>query len=191
VTRGRITVYNCCWSSPPQSFSGPSPTGLNYITVSDMRLFSLGGHDLHIYSLKNRFAHLYPQAMGSLFIASNDSLEVFEPASHAAEHLFPLRESCFVHLSNTSGHTEKKTLSLTHKRQRRRQLLGTSGKHDTTIRRQWSIYYFVCVGNSMFLKIRNKIVNTLLCVCVWIPSTSIVAGQRFCKRVPTAKNALF
>jgi hypothetical protein len=28
LTRGRFVVYNCCWPSPVQSFSGPSPMGL-------------------------------------------------------------------------------------------------------------------------------------------------------------------
>jgi hypothetical protein len=28
LTRGWVCVYNCCWSSPAQSFSGPNPVGL-------------------------------------------------------------------------------------------------------------------------------------------------------------------
>jgi hypothetical protein len=28
LTRGRVFVYNSCWRSPAQSFSGPSPVGL-------------------------------------------------------------------------------------------------------------------------------------------------------------------
>jgi hypothetical protein len=28
LTRGRVVVYNCCWPSPAQSFSGPSPVWL-------------------------------------------------------------------------------------------------------------------------------------------------------------------
>jgi hypothetical protein len=27
LTRGRVYRYNCCWPSPAQSFSGPSPVG--------------------------------------------------------------------------------------------------------------------------------------------------------------------
>jgi hypothetical protein len=39
-------VYNCCWSSPAQSFSGPSPAGL---IVSDSRLHEPGGSGPRIY----------------------------------------------------------------------------------------------------------------------------------------------
>jgi hypothetical protein len=28
LTRGRSVIYNCCWTSPAQSFLGPSPAGL-------------------------------------------------------------------------------------------------------------------------------------------------------------------
>jgi hypothetical protein len=28
LTRGWVCIYNCCWTSPAQSFSGPSPVGL-------------------------------------------------------------------------------------------------------------------------------------------------------------------
>jgi hypothetical protein len=28
LTRGRVCLYNCCWPSPAQLFSGPSPVGL-------------------------------------------------------------------------------------------------------------------------------------------------------------------
>jgi hypothetical protein len=43
-------VYNCCWSSPAQSFSGPSPTGLwSYFTLSDPRHHRPGGPGPHIY----------------------------------------------------------------------------------------------------------------------------------------------
>jgi hypothetical protein len=48
--RGRSVVYNCCWSSPAQSFSGPSPARLMiYFTVSNSRLFQPGGPGPPIY----------------------------------------------------------------------------------------------------------------------------------------------
>jgi hypothetical protein len=40
-----FVVYNCCWSSPSQSFSGPRP----YFTVSDSRLPQLGVRPPLIY----------------------------------------------------------------------------------------------------------------------------------------------
>jgi hypothetical protein len=60
-------VYNCCRPSPAQSFSGPS----SYFTVSDSGLPQPGGTGY--MSPKNRVAQLYPQALGSLFVASYDS----------------------------------------------------------------------------------------------------------------------
>jgi hypothetical protein len=45
-----------------------------HFTVSDSRLPQPGGPALHIFiSLRNWAAQLYPQALGSLFVASNDS----------------------------------------------------------------------------------------------------------------------
>jgi hypothetical protein len=46
----RSVVYNCCWPSPAQSFSGPSPVGLMTIfTISDSRLPQPGGPGSRIY----------------------------------------------------------------------------------------------------------------------------------------------
>jgi hypothetical protein len=63
-------VYNCCWSSPAQSSSGPSPAGFmtSYFTVSDPRLPQPGGQVPVFISPRNREAQLYPQALGSLFL---------------------------------------------------------------------------------------------------------------------------
>jgi hypothetical protein len=41
-------------------------------TVSDSRLLQSGGLGFHIYTPQNRVAQLYPQAPGSLFVASYD-----------------------------------------------------------------------------------------------------------------------
>jgi hypothetical protein len=74
LTRGQTVVYNCCWSSPAQSFSDPTPTRLMTIFCC-LRFHSsnLEGQVPVFISLRNRVARLYPQALGSLFVASYDS----------------------------------------------------------------------------------------------------------------------
>jgi hypothetical protein len=74
LTRGWSVIYNCCWSSPTQSFSGPSPAGLmttfyclRFETPPTWRPRSPN------YTPRKRVARLYPQALGSLFVASYDS----------------------------------------------------------------------------------------------------------------------
>jgi hypothetical protein len=53
-------VYNCCWSSPAQSFSGPSPARLwPYFTVSVSRLSQPGGPGPRIY---------IPQEQGGTYV---------------------------------------------------------------------------------------------------------------------------
>jgi hypothetical protein len=70
----RSAVYNCCWSSPAQSFLGTSPSGpWPYFTVSDSRLPQSGGPGSPIYFPRNRVARLCLQALGFLFVASYDS----------------------------------------------------------------------------------------------------------------------
>jgi hypothetical protein len=68
-------VYNCCWSSPAQSFSGPSPTGLMTIFYcTGSRLPPTWRVRAPVYiSSRNRVAQSCPQAMGSLFVAYYDS----------------------------------------------------------------------------------------------------------------------
>jgi hypothetical protein len=47
-----------------------------HFTVSDMRLPQPGGPGPHIYIPRNRVVRLYPQALGSLFVASYDSQDL-------------------------------------------------------------------------------------------------------------------
>jgi hypothetical protein len=70
-------VYNCCWTSPVQSFLGPSPAGLMTIfyclrfeTPSTWRTRFPSAF---ISFTRNRVAQLYPHALGSFFFASYDS----------------------------------------------------------------------------------------------------------------------
>jgi hypothetical protein len=68
-------VYHCCWASPAQSFSGPSPAGLMTI------LYCLRFETPQTW--RARFPYLYipgtgwsgynPSVMGSLFVPSYDS----------------------------------------------------------------------------------------------------------------------
>jgi hypothetical protein len=60
--QNRSVICNCCWSSPAQSFSGPSPAGL-MTTFYGLRLET---------PQTWRVAQLYPQALGSLFVATYD-----------------------------------------------------------------------------------------------------------------------
>jgi hypothetical protein len=74
VTRGRSVVSNCCWPSPEQPFSGPIPVGL--VTIFYCLKFDThptGGPGSRIYISQEPVAQLYPQALGSLFVASYDS----------------------------------------------------------------------------------------------------------------------
>jgi hypothetical protein len=55
-------VYNCCWPSPEQSFSGPSPAGLMTIVYCLRFKISQTWRDKLPYltiSLRNRVAYLY------------------------------------------------------------------------------------------------------------------------------------
>jgi hypothetical protein len=65
-------VCNCCWSSPAQSFSGQSPTGPHF-TVSDSRLPQPAAPGPCIHIPQQQGGRLYPQALGSLFVAYYDS----------------------------------------------------------------------------------------------------------------------
>jgi hypothetical protein len=68
-------VYNCCWPSPAQSFSGASPEGLM------TKFYSLRFETPPILKVKvpvfifprNRVVQLYPQALGSPFVGSYNS----------------------------------------------------------------------------------------------------------------------
>jgi hypothetical protein len=64
----RSVVYNCCWASPAQSFSGPSPTGLSQIRDSP----NLEGQVPVFMSPRNRMVRLCPLLLGPLFIVSYD-----------------------------------------------------------------------------------------------------------------------
>jgi hypothetical protein len=68
-------VYNCFWPSPAQSFSGSIPAGfmtkfysLRFETPPTWRARSPV-----FISPRNRVAQLYPQPLGSFFVASYDS----------------------------------------------------------------------------------------------------------------------
>jgi hypothetical protein len=65
--------YNCWWSSPAQSFSGQSPSGHMTICYC-LRFDSPPTWKVPVFiSPRNRVAQLYPQTLGSLFVASYDS----------------------------------------------------------------------------------------------------------------------
>jgi hypothetical protein len=66
-----VVIYNCCWTSPVQSFSGPSPARvmiifycLRFETPPTWRTRSV-----YLYPPRNRVARLYPQALGFLFFS--------------------------------------------------------------------------------------------------------------------------
>jgi hypothetical protein len=66
--------YNCCWSSPAQSLSGPSPAGLFDILLSQIRASPYLESQVPVFICpRNRVAQLYPQALGTLFVSSLDS----------------------------------------------------------------------------------------------------------------------
>jgi hypothetical protein len=64
-------IYSCCWSSPGWSFLGPSPAG--FMTVFHCLRFKTPptwrARSPIFISPTNMVAWLYPQALGSLFIA--------------------------------------------------------------------------------------------------------------------------
>jgi hypothetical protein len=68
-------VYNCCSTSPAQSFSGLSPAGL--MTTFHCPRFEAPStrraRSPYLYPPRKGVAQLYPQALGSLFVASYDS----------------------------------------------------------------------------------------------------------------------
>jgi hypothetical protein len=78
ITKISVTIaisYNCFWPSPAQSFSGPSPAGLMIIfyclkfeTPPTWR-----ARFPYLHPPRNRVAQLYPQILGSLFVASYNS----------------------------------------------------------------------------------------------------------------------
>jgi hypothetical protein len=55
--REDVSVYNCCWSSPAQSFSGPSPAGL-------MTIFYCLGFETPSTWGGGKFPYLYPPGIG-------------------------------------------------------------------------------------------------------------------------------
>jgi hypothetical protein len=65
LMRERVYVYNCCWSSPAQSFLGPSPGGFVVIFYClSFETLQPGGGGARSY---------IPQALGFFFVASYDS----------------------------------------------------------------------------------------------------------------------
>jgi hypothetical protein len=75
LSRGWICRLQRCWPSPAQSFSGPSPAGLTTIFLLPPIRDSpnLEGQVPVFISPRNRVAQLFPQALGSLFVASRHS----------------------------------------------------------------------------------------------------------------------
>jgi hypothetical protein len=93
-----LVVYNCCWSSPAQSFSGLSPAGLMttfYVLFHIDSIFcKAGGPGPQIYTPRKRVARLYPYTLGSFSVASYDSQGyggVIRPRLHTGRHydLYP------------------------------------------------------------------------------------------------------
>jgi hypothetical protein len=73
LTRGRVCnlLYNCFWALPGQSVLGQSPSELT--TIFHCLIWdspNLEGQVPVFISPRNRVAQLYPQALGSLFVAS-------------------------------------------------------------------------------------------------------------------------
>jgi hypothetical protein len=61
-------IYNCCWSSPAQSFSGPSPADSRpQYTVSDSRLPQPGGPLPRIYIPQEQGSPVIPPGTGFPF----------------------------------------------------------------------------------------------------------------------------
>jgi hypothetical protein len=75
LTRGWVCRFNCCWSTPAQSFSGLTSCGTHdHILLSQIRDSpNLEGQVPVFISPRNRVVWLYRQALGSLFVASYDS----------------------------------------------------------------------------------------------------------------------
>jgi hypothetical protein len=76
LTRGRVCnlLYNWLWVLPEQSLLGPSsaePTTIFYCLIWDSP--NLEGQVPVFISPRNRVAQLYPQALGSFFVAPYDS----------------------------------------------------------------------------------------------------------------------
>jgi hypothetical protein len=76
LTRGRVCnlLYNCFWALPEQLLLGRSPTELTaifYCLIWDSP--NLEGQIPVFISPRNRVVHLYPRALGSLFVASYGS----------------------------------------------------------------------------------------------------------------------
>jgi hypothetical protein len=82
----RSVVYNCCWASPAQSFSGSNPSRL--MSTFYCHRFetppNLEGQVPLFISPRNRVAQLDPQTLGSFPsppTVRRDTVEVFETAS--------------------------------------------------------------------------------------------------------------
>jgi hypothetical protein len=78
-------VYICCWSSPAQSFSGPSSAGTHdHILLSQIRDFpNMEGQVPVFISSRNRAVQLYPThwvSSASPPTTRSDNVEVFHPA---------------------------------------------------------------------------------------------------------------
>jgi hypothetical protein len=70
-------LYYCCWSSPVQSFSGPSPA-VPTTTFYSLRFETPPNLESKIsvfISPRNKVSQLYPKALGSLFVAFYDTQE--------------------------------------------------------------------------------------------------------------------
>jgi hypothetical protein len=61
---GGSEVYSCCWTSPAQSFSGPSPAGLMTMLPSQILDSPILEGQVPVFiSLKNGVVRLYSQAL--------------------------------------------------------------------------------------------------------------------------------
>jgi hypothetical protein len=73
--RADLSVTICYWPTPARSFSGRSSAGLMIVFVC-LRLETPStwrARSPYSYPPRNRVVWLYPQALGSLFVASRDS----------------------------------------------------------------------------------------------------------------------
>jgi hypothetical protein len=69
---GWSIVYNCCWSSPAQPFSGPAGLMTTFYCLRFETLPTGKTRFLYLYP-PEQGAPVIPSALGSLFVASYDS----------------------------------------------------------------------------------------------------------------------
>jgi hypothetical protein len=130
-----IYSYNCFWALPEQSLRAQVSQNSDHILLSHFRLPQPGRPVPVFTSSRNRAAQLYPQTLGSLFVASYDSqsygggILTCLHTGHSDNIVYSDR------LPNTSRRTKERTFRVTSKRHRRRPLIGKSSNHIIAINR--------------------------------------------------------